>query len=268
MEHVCIRRLDVPASSDNIINLQVDIESSIYNIRLQIASLLNLDPAVLLLTQLASGEQIMLADNYKVNLLEGNTKVIFLEVSNDSEIKVKTKINSNELEIAEQPSTKDWLGMLIEKCKQGSLSGFLQVISECEKEDSSLLHDEEDDLLSRRGLDGWTLLHFACQTGHANIVQLLVSRHACCNKESDDQWTPLQLATHYGHLECNAYFRCEVSAETSPHSAEQTYRVKRHSFAYSKQTWLYSDRDFTTRKSGIYEVNSIQNRRSDRQDSS
>ena len=202
MAHVCIRRLDVPGTQDNLINLQLESDSCIGDVRHLAASQLNLDPYLILLTQLSGGEQTILTDSDKVDSLEGSPKVIFLEVRNDDEAKTKPKFKPKDLETAEKPPGKDWLGMLIEKCKQGSLSGFLQVLSELEKEDSSLLHDEEDDLLSRSGPDGWTLLHFACQAGHANIVQLLVSRHACCNKESDDQWTPLQLASHHGYLEC------------------------------------------------------------------
>lgn len=208
MVSVCIRRLDIPASSDNIICLLVEIDSTIDYIRHTLSSQLQLLPDLLLLTQLSSGEQSILTDEQKVSSLDGDPKVIFLEVRNDNETNTKTKHRRNDLETAEQPIAKDWLGMLIEKCKEGSVTGFLQVISECEKEDSGLLQDEEDDLLSRNGPDGWTLMHFACQAGYANIVQMLVSRHACCNKESVDQWTPLQLAAHYGHLECNFYFRC------------------------------------------------------------
>jgi serine/threonine protein kinase len=65
--------------------------------------------------------------------------------------------------------------------------------------------DLQPDLLDGEDLvnfssKGWTCLHFACLSGHSEVVKFLVSQGADCNYASHDEWTPLQLAAYHGHV--------------------------------------------------------------------
>ena len=44
-------------------------------------------------------------------------------------------------------------------------------------------------------------MHHACYKGANEIIGYLVKRAAICNSESDDAWTPLQLACYNGHTD-------------------------------------------------------------------
>ena len=48
-----------------------------------------------------------------------------------------------------------------------------------------------------------TSLHFASQSGHASVVQLLLNNGASVNVQNVDFWTPLHLASANGHLKAS-----------------------------------------------------------------
>ena len=206
MVNICIRRLDVPSRGDNsnIINLDIESTSSIEELKNIIASILSIPSKLILLTQMFNGEQIMLTDVDFVNSISGETKNVFLEVKSDDSNKVKIK-KKKEVEDKEVTPTKDYLAILLEKCKLGSLSGFIQALGDCEREENSQIVNDDEGIISRATPDGWSLLQHACNLGFANIVQLLISREAGCNKVSLDDWTPMILAVHNTHLECKVY---------------------------------------------------------------
>lgn len=96
--------------------------------------------------------------------------------------------------------TQNWLSQILEACASGSLAALLQVLSEYERAEA--LAEEHEEILSMAGSRGWTCLHVACLKGHAEITKFLVERRASCNKETEDYWTPLQLACYIGNVEC------------------------------------------------------------------
>ena len=64
-----------------------------------------------------------------------------------------------------------------------------------------------DILLKQNGIninhqneDGWTALHGATQSGHADVAKLLLQHKAQVNQQKSDGWTALQLAAVNGHI--------------------------------------------------------------------
>jgi hypothetical protein len=98
---------------------------------------------------------------------------------------------------------KNWLVKAMEECNAGNLPQLMAVASDYEQTENLL--DEEQELLSRAGPSGWTCLHIACLKGHGHITECLVEREICCNKETADSWTPLQLASYNGHVDCKLH---------------------------------------------------------------
>lgn len=96
---------------------------------------------------------------------------------------------------------RNWLVKVMEECTAGNLAQMITTVNEYEQTETILEEDQE--LLSRAGHSGWTCLHIACLKGHGHIVECLVEREICCNKETADYWTPLQLASYSGHVNCN-----------------------------------------------------------------
>lgn len=76
----------------------------------------------------------------------------------------------------------------------------------------STMVDDEVDSINMVDERGWTLLHHACHSGHANITNFLISKDACVNIESKDGWTPLLLCAQLGHVDCKLYLRCLITA--------------------------------------------------------
>mmetsp|Transcript_3291 Transcript_3291/g.6808 ORF Transcript_3291/g.6808 Transcript_3291/m.6808 type:complete len:213 (+) Transcript_3291:400-1038(+) len=97
-------------------------------------------------------------------------------------------------------TTQNWLAQILEVCALGSLPQLLQILSEYER--GGNLAEEHEEILSSAGPQGWTCLHVTCLKGHPEITKFLVERRASCNKETEDYWTPLQLACYIGHIEC------------------------------------------------------------------
>jgi hypothetical protein len=91
---------------------------------------------------------------------------------------------------------------LIEAVKIGELPNVIRVLGENEEEQVSLIVRDEDLFINKPGELGWSALHFACNLGHGKLVGVLLSRGASCNQESLDGWTPLQLASSHGYLDC------------------------------------------------------------------
>ena len=138
------------------------------------------------------GNEILLIDE---NTLESygitETSALFLdmireEVEAETSIREKLRAKREMKEQKEAAPSKDWLGLLIEKIKAGGLSGVLQLIGDYEKEEAGKIVDDEEDLFSTADAQGWTALHYSCQLGYSNLVQLFVARNGACNRESLD----------------------------------------------------------------------------------
>ncbi|OMJ94947.1 hypothetical protein SteCoe_1807 [Stentor coeruleus] len=154
------------------------------------------------------GNEILLSEESTLASYEINeSSALFLDIirpEDEAEAAVRDKLRAKR-EMKEQKEAapaKDWLGILVEKIRTGVLSGVLQILGDYEKEEAGKIVDEEEDLLSSANTEGYTALHYCCQLGHSNIVQLFVARNAACNRESKDNFTPLMLAVNNGHLEC------------------------------------------------------------------
>jgi serine/threonine protein kinase len=98
-------------------------------------------------------------------------------------------------------TSQNWLAQVLECCAAGGLPQLLNTLSEYERVES--LAEEHEEILSVAGPQGWTCLHVSCLKGHTEITKFLVDRRASCNKETEDYWTPLQLACYIGNIECN-----------------------------------------------------------------
>ncbi|CAG9311781.1 unnamed protein product [Blepharisma stoltei] len=199
--------LDLEAAENT---LQIDClsEHSVQHVKSILSPMLNQPPNLLRLIQLKEGHEILLSDDNTILSYDINESsrllVDIIRPEREEELAARERIkNKRGLKDQQEPApSKDWLGLLIAKIMDGSLSGLLQLIGEYDREEAGNVMDEEEDLLSTPNADGWTGLHFACQLGHSNIAQLFVARGANCNRETLDNWTPLILASYHGHAEC------------------------------------------------------------------
>ena len=203
---ITIKLLQPGIISRNSIEIDVEPQQTIQEIKNTLNSLINCPDSTLRLLMLKDFSEILLTDEQTLesyNILNGSN--LILDVFNaismiESEARNKAKPKLNREDHHQLFPSKDWLSLMIEKVKIGSLTGLLQVLGEYEKERS--ISDEENDVISNSDLNGWTLLHFACLYGFSNIVQLLVARQANPNKENDEDMTPLMIACKEGHTEC------------------------------------------------------------------
>jgi serine/threonine protein kinase len=188
-------------------NVEVDPSISIEQLKTILSDLVSHQTNVIRILLIRDGNEILLSDE---NTIESygisESSALFLdiirpEIEEETAIKEQLKAKREMKEQKEAAPSKDWLGALVEKIKSGVLSGVLQVIGDYEREEAGKIVDEEEDLFSMANAEGWTALHFACQLGHSNMVQLFVARNGACNRESIDNWTPLLLAVNGGHLE-------------------------------------------------------------------
>jgi len=79
---------------------------------------------------------------------------------------------------------------LLTVAKTGDIKMFKEILAE-----------GETISLDSVGVGGWNCLHFASYSGHAKLVELLLSQGVNPNLETCDMWTPLQLACSQGHEE-------------------------------------------------------------------
>jgi hypothetical protein len=91
---------------------------------------------------------------------------------------------------------------LIHAVKKADLARVTRLLELHEEPHVNLIVRDEDLFVNGPDERGWSALHHACNIGNAKITHALLSRGASCNKESQDGWTPLQLAARAGHLEC------------------------------------------------------------------
>ena len=56
-------------------------------------------------------------------------------------------------------------------------------------------------LIDEKGSAGWNSLHWACYFGFVEALTELVKLGGDVNIISEDEWTPLQLASHKNHIE-------------------------------------------------------------------
>ena len=158
------------------------------------------------------GNEMLLVDE---NTLESygitETSALFLdiireELEAEAEIREKLRAKREMKEQKEAAPSKDWLSLLVEKITAGVLSGILQLIGDYEKEEAGKIVDDEEDLFSSADKQGWSALHYACQLGHSNIVQLLVARNGACNRESIDNTTST-CSKSWSCRMCSCYFK-------------------------------------------------------------
>jgi len=194
------------SSEGTEVKLEAEPTDTIAKIKEQISPQVSQPVEALRILLLREEHEMLLGDDYTLEsygVVEGAFLMLDIHTpERDQEIAMRNRAKSRFQDQQEVAPGKDWLGIIVEKIKEGTLSGLLQSIGEYEKEEGSKTVDEEEDLLSSADDNGWTPLHFACHHGHSNIVQLLVARQANCNRESYDSWTPLLLASFHGHLEC------------------------------------------------------------------
>lgn len=129
-----------------------------------------------------------------------------------------------ELQVLE---SRNWLAEILDAVTMGNLPQLMHILSEFERVDSVV--EEKEAILSSAGNAGWTCLHVSCLKGHPEITKFLVSRKASCNKETKDYWTPLQLASYNGHVECNLSCRCPRYLGAPSRSSEQAHARRRES---------------------------------------
>lgn len=134
-----------------------------------------------------------LADQSIINLDVIETE----EEKSQSKLQKPTRPHEKDLRVT---SGLNWLAQVLEACAAGSLPQLLQILSEYERAEA--LAEGSEEILNTAGPQGWTCLHVSCLKGHSEITKFLVERRASCNKETEDYWTPLQLASYIGNVEC------------------------------------------------------------------
>lgn len=139
------------------------------------------------------------------NKLEDSLDITTLGLAPSTAIELETEVEEESKgrvvkELASSVKARDWLVKVMEECTAGNLAQMMATVTEYEQAETILEEDQE--LLSRAAHSGWTCLHIACLKGHGHIVECLVEREICCNKETEDYWTPLQLASYTGHVNC------------------------------------------------------------------
>lgn len=65
-----------------------------------------------------------------------------------------------------------------------------------------VLEETVSDILNTPHEGKWSCIHFCCYMGHARVLKELLDLGANCNIETDDHWTPLQIASYQGHKDC------------------------------------------------------------------
>ena len=202
-----IKLLQSGLTEGNTLQVSVEPDYKISDLKDIISEILNLPPSSFRLLMIRDFSEILLTDSESIDSysLSDDSRLIldiFSEISmqeHDSRERAHTNRNLSE---QQQPiPQRDWLGLLIEKIKSGSLTGMLQIVGEYEKERQDHT-DDEDNIFSMANSEGWTLMHYACQCGASNIVQLLVARNANPNRENEEDMTPLMIACKQGQVEC------------------------------------------------------------------
>ena len=87
---------------------------------------------------------------------------------------------------------------LLHAAESGSLSRVKQLVAE----DKSLIHTcrHKDGKNRAFNVDG-TALHYACRSGHRNVVKFLLQQDSTTVQQIDEElWTPLHYACYNGHL--------------------------------------------------------------------
>lgn len=188
--------------------IEVHPSSSVLHLKQQLSNLISHPANVIRILAIKDGNEILLPDESSLDDLGINeSSALFLDIhrpEDEAESQIRDKLRSKR-EMKEQKQeapAKDWIGILREKIQSGVLSAVLQVIGDYEREESARVVDEEEDLFSVADVEGNTALHYACQLGHSNMVQLFVARNGACNRESKENWTPLMSAVNNGYVEC------------------------------------------------------------------
>ena len=107
---------------------------------------------------------------------ETSAAIIQREIGNDDLLRI---LNSDRLHISND---------VIILCEKGDIANLLK------------LHVKGLDIVSCRGLNGYTPLHHACNRGHALVVAELLRLNALIDHPSDSGETPLHLAVYAGNI--------------------------------------------------------------------
>jgi serine/threonine protein kinase len=188
--------------------LEVHPSLTISSVKAQLSQIIGHDASLIRIVLIREGTEMLCSDESSLESLEiTENSTLFLdwsssEVEQESVIREQLRSKRDMGEQKVPAPGKDWLSLLVQKIQAGVLSGVLQMIADYEREESGKIVDDEEDLFSVSDSQGYTALHYACQAGHANMVQQFVAKHGACNRESQDNFTPLMLAVHHGHLEC------------------------------------------------------------------
>lgn len=194
--------------SGNTLKIIIEPSSTVIELKNAISSTTHCEISCMRILMLKDFNEILLTDE---NFLQSydispNSKLmldIFSIVSlQELEVRERMSLKKESSEQQQPLPHKDWLGLIVEKIKIGSLTGMLQIIGEYEREKAGSLIEDDEDLLSTCTSDGSTPLHYACVLGHSNIVQLLVARQVNPNRENLNHYTPLMLACKEKHIEC------------------------------------------------------------------
>ena len=56
-------------------------------------------------------------------------------------------------------------------------------------------------IINQKGISGWSAFHWAVFLGHIDLMAEFLNLGAELNSQTDDGWTPLQLAIYKDHME-------------------------------------------------------------------
>jgi hypothetical protein len=181
------------------LNLEVSLEIMVKDLRIKISRVLDLPlPSFQVVTK-NCGQSVLLTDTWPLSFFvdsaDAKLKLKLLEFSGYSrKDSVISSSGSSFLGPMRLSCFARPFDQAVLYCKANSVEGLLNLLAADENNDEDWLNYTEENM--------WGLIHYACYMGAAEVVRFLVARSANCNKVTIDEWTALQLACFFGHVQC------------------------------------------------------------------
>ena len=187
-------------NTNNRLNIDLDLSILVGEIRIRISKILDISLSMFQLVTKTNNIVVLLTDSWPLSffITEDNPKIKVKLLDLPGFTRRESNINSClpfwHNSVINYPFSLKPLDFAILECKSGNLENLKALIKNDENNDDSLIHQVQE--------SQWGLIHYACLSGCSEIVAFLVSEKVNCNKVTIDEWTPLQLSCHFGHLNC------------------------------------------------------------------
>ena len=192
--------------NNNRIELSIDPSITVFSLKQVLSPYTSLDPSHLKLIIQFPTHKVTLNDSFPLSQynISASTPIIVKEVSNNVELFDLSR----------------WVSKLVQSCQEANLDQFYETLQDYEKyKRDSLGVDDLKTILNTPYNGKWCCIHYAAYMGHNKILQELLELSADCNIITDDHWTPLQIASYQGHIECVklllSHPLCDINKMTS-----------------------------------------------------